>query len=76
MKYLKDKDLEIFDKEDRLRKKAEKLEKEWEELVRVSRNESEYEATRPKFDEYVKATNEWLDFLYKNGKSLLARKID
>ena len=54
MKYLKDKDLEIFDKEDRLRKKAEKLEKEWEELVRVSRNESEYEATRPKFDEYVK----------------------
>ncbi len=69
-------DIELAQCEEKLRNKVDNLMRKWEELAKHTKTGEEYEATRPVFDEALKAHKEWQEFLFKNGRKLLAKPIN
>ncbi|MBN9226673.1 MULTISPECIES: hypothetical protein [Legionella] len=74
MKYITEKDFEIFDENRRLYDEHIRLEEEWLDQVKRHHNgEMSYEDTYPKFEESLNAYNKWKEFHDKNLDILLAK---
>ncbi len=76
MRYLTDDDFQIIDKQGELEEKCRLLKKEWEKEIAAAKNEAEYEAARPKFEEYSRAHKEWRKYFDKEYIKLIPSRIE
>lgn len=74
MRYITEKDFDIFDENKRLYDEHIRLNQEWLDLVkRHYKGKMSYEDTRPKFEESLKAFYKWQEHHNKNASILLAK---
>jgi hypothetical protein len=76
MKYLTVEDLEKFNELERLEKNMHDLQKKWiNEARKLQENNQPIDDTRPLFNEYLKASEEWKAYFEEIRTSILPQII-